>query len=266
MNPQIETANSSRGRILFADDDDLFREGLAAQLRRQGYECICAPDAAAAVNLLRREEFDVLLSDIYMPGNVGLELIESVPQIQFGLPVVLLTGRPTVDTAVKSIRLAVVGYVVKPPDRKELYPLLERATQNYRSCRHIKGSRQRLESWARQLAQVERSLEGGLDSTKAAPVAEYLQLMATNLMSLLEDMEQSVKFLTSLGQSGTDVPGQEFVDVIKRTILALEQTKQCFKSKSIGALRRELEALVGGGRAEAGAQTPRDAQESSMGT
>lgn len=134
-----EAANTvaGRGKILLADDDEQFRQGLAALLRREGYDCQCAVDASQALALLRASEFDALLSDIYMPGNAGLELIEGVPQITAGLPVILMTGRPSVETAVKSMKFCVAGYLVKPPELKELLPLLDKAIEGGRACRRI---------------------------------------------------------------------------------------------------------------------------------
>lgn len=247
MNPKCVVDKSTKtaaGRILLADDDDSYREGLAIRLRHAGFECICAADAPEAAEKLRKEEFDALLSDIYMPGNVGLQLIEDIPQIQFGLPVILMTGHPTMETALKSIKLSVAGYLPKPPDMNELLALLEGVVKSHRSYRHITGSRKKLEEWARQLSRVERTMRARTNANNAAPVAEYLQLMAANLVSSYEEMEQSLAFLTSFKEPAPDVSEGEIIEVMQRTIQALEQTKQCFKSKHIGQLRRELEALV----------------------
>ena len=178
-----ETMQQSLGRILLADDDDLFREALATRLRRDGYECVCAASAQEALEHLRATEFDTLISDIYMPGNVGLELIEQVPQVAAGLPVVLMTGRPSVETAVKSVNLSVVGYLTKPVELEPMRALLRRSVESFRCYRNVTGSRERLEAWAKNLARIERSLRDPATPDKAAPVAQYLQLMAANLMS-----------------------------------------------------------------------------------
>src|SRR5438105_4070113 len=103
------------GRILLADDDELLRDGLSSQLVRTGYECVCADTGHAALELLRNESFDAVIADIHMPGNSGLEMVEAVPQIVAGLPVILLTGNPTMETATRSVRLPVYAYLVKPP-------------------------------------------------------------------------------------------------------------------------------------------------------
>lgn len=104
MNP---THSEPPGPLLFADDDTAVREGLSELLRRVGFEVVGAASAAEALDCLAAKEFDALVSDIHMPGNSGLELIANVPQIAAGLPVILLTGRPSVETAARSVRLAV---------------------------------------------------------------------------------------------------------------------------------------------------------------
>ncbi len=80
--PQL--ANSNRGKILIADDDKHFRDSLLKCLTRDGFDCEVAGSAAEAIELLRKSEFDVLLSDINMPGNFDLELVENMPAIADG--------------------------------------------------------------------------------------------------------------------------------------------------------------------------------------
>src|SRR5215469_13014046 len=122
-----EKTEDIAGRILFADDDEQFRLGLGKRLIKAGFGCDFAGSASEAADLLKKNVYDVLLSDINMPGNVGLELIESIPAIREGMPIVLLTGNPTVETAMRSVNLRVTAYLTKPPDFDALFSLL-RAT------------------------------------------------------------------------------------------------------------------------------------------
>ncbi len=141
---QASQSGTSSGRILFADDDEGFQLGLGLRLRKSGFECDFAKSGSEAVGLLRTKEYDVLLSDIHMPGNVDLELIESLPAIIDGLPIILLTGRPTVETASRSVRLRVSAYLTKPPDFEELRGLLKTSITEYRNVRLLKGNRRRI--------------------------------------------------------------------------------------------------------------------------
>jgi DNA-binding NtrC family response regulator len=65
----------------------------AKRLTRAGFDCDAVGSVAEAIEALRTKEYDVLLADIHVPGNAGLELIESDPVVSAGLPVILLTGQ-----------------------------------------------------------------------------------------------------------------------------------------------------------------------------
>src|SRR6266853_1369260 len=96
-----------RARILIADDEEVFRETLASFLQKLGYECVCAPDAASALQVLSGSSFDLLISDLEMPGNEDLALVREVHRSAPGLPVPLLTAHPSVHSAAQSVRLPV---------------------------------------------------------------------------------------------------------------------------------------------------------------
>src|SRR4030042_6214874 len=96
-------------RILIADDEETFRNSLADLLRQAGYQCDCAPDAIVAAELLHSAEYDLLIADIKMQGNFELEFIRALPQIAEGMPVILVTGYPSLRSAIESIQLPVAA-------------------------------------------------------------------------------------------------------------------------------------------------------------
>jgi DNA-binding NarL/FixJ family response regulator len=107
-------------RILIADDEESFLYSTADLLRREGYECDCSTDARAATEMLGKENYDLLIADIKMQGNSDLEFIKALPQIAEGMPVILVTGYPSLNSAIESIQLPVVAYLVKPFELNEL--------------------------------------------------------------------------------------------------------------------------------------------------
>ena len=234
----------SRGRILIADDDEAFRLATRLFLKQQNFHCEVAPDAAVAMEMLKRSDFDLLISDINMPGNVGLELVEKLPNVAAALPVVLLTGHPSIQSAARSVRLQVVAYLVKPCEADELLSIAEHAIANYRAYRAVSANRQRLETWARDLSQIEDVLRNSPGEAAAAPTEAYLNLTLRNLLSVLVDLKQ---FTEALAYE----PGKEGIlervtlhRAVQDTIEVLEKTKQSFKSKELGELRRRLETLL----------------------
>ena len=111
---------NTSGRVLLADDEDLFRDTTADLLRKSGYTVDCASDAAEAARMLAAEHYDVLISDIKMPGNAELELVLKVNELARGLPIILVTGYPAIETAVRAVEHAVVAYLIKPVHMDEL--------------------------------------------------------------------------------------------------------------------------------------------------
>src|SRR5436309_316649 len=130
------------GRILLADDEVLFRETLASYLRQIGYECVCAPDSASAIQLLGASSFDLLISDLEMPGNQDMALIRQMSTLAAGLPVILLTAHPTMESAAQSVQLPVAAYLVKPPNLDELQKLVQQSIERYRAYRTVSANRQ----------------------------------------------------------------------------------------------------------------------------
>lgn len=105
---------STVSQILIADDEETFLTSTADLLRREGYECACAHDARSAKQMLRSGAYDVLIADINMPGNAQLEFIRELPRIKEGMLVILVTGHPSLHSAIEAVRLPVAAYLVKP--------------------------------------------------------------------------------------------------------------------------------------------------------
>ena len=260
-NPADQPAQTSLGKILFADDDEQFRKGLGKQLTRAGFECDFAGSAAEAIEALRTKDYDVLLSDIHMPGNTGLELIESVPAVSSGLPVILLTGHPTVETASRSVKLRIAAYLSKPPDFEELCRLLCAAVAEHWNLRLLKDNRQRLHDWDREIEHVQQLLQQTAVAGREIAMQSYLRLTLRHLAVSLIDLENLL--IHEGGRLGTDqaVEKQELHNAVRKTVGVLQRTKDHFKSKELGELRRELEILLAGpGDPPAGShsQTRRD--------
>jgi len=107
-------------KILLADDDERFLTMTAATLRRAGYSCACVGNASAAITLLEKETFALLIADVEMPGNTNLALIKNLQHIAPPLPVIVVTAQPSLDSAILSIQLQVGAYLIKPFESQQL--------------------------------------------------------------------------------------------------------------------------------------------------
>lgn len=239
-----DTPNISEGKVLIADDDAAFRNSLAVLLDRHDFQCVGAPDAAAALALLESTRFDALIADIHMPGNAGLEFIEAVPQVAAGLPILLLTGRPSIETAARAVGLRVAAYLTKPPQIAELIALLQVSIADYRCLRCVNQSRGRLRDWEAKLECLARALRNPKPATVRPSAGDYLRNSLQHVLHELAALEQSIAIWHRGSERKADLHRLDLVAAIRHTIEVLEQTKQNFKCQRLGDLRRQLTDLL----------------------
>ena len=117
-------------RILIVEDDTTFRSLLRAILTAEGYETVEAGDGRKGRELLRREQFDLVISDLKLPGKTGLELFRESREEAFPPPFILLTAFGTVEEAVTAIKEGVVDFLTKPlKDPETLRALVRKALE-----------------------------------------------------------------------------------------------------------------------------------------
>jgi excisionase family DNA binding protein len=107
-------APTSRPRILVVDDEAAIRELLAKTLSLAEYDVDVAPEGRTAVERLRGSSYDLLITDLRMPGVDGLSVIKEARRYRPDLPVVIITGFSTEASAIEAINLGVAGYLTKP--------------------------------------------------------------------------------------------------------------------------------------------------------
>ncbi len=103
-----------RPRILVVDDEQAVRDLLAKTLTMADYDVDSAPDGASAIDRLRAVEYDLLITDLKMPGMDGLSVIREARRTAPDLPVIIITGYSTEASAIEAINLGVAGYLTKP--------------------------------------------------------------------------------------------------------------------------------------------------------
>jgi response regulator RpfG family c-di-GMP phosphodiesterase len=113
-------------RLLIVDDMEAMRMALEDALRFQGYDVVSVTSAEEALELLRSEQFDLLLTDQAMPGLSGIELAEVTARIHPDMPIVLLTGHTDVELAKASLQRGASDFVTKPVNIRELPIVIER--------------------------------------------------------------------------------------------------------------------------------------------
>ena len=128
MSPAPGPKPSSAPRLLIVDDDPGQRSLLDSFLRGQGFEPLPVDSGEAALAALRTQPFDMMISDVRMPGMSGLETLRRARQEHAVLPVLLVTAYADIREAVEAMRDGAVNYLSKPIDLDELLLSVQRAT------------------------------------------------------------------------------------------------------------------------------------------
>lgn len=119
-------------QVLIVDDERYVREIVLKWLERVGYECTCAESVGAAREILEQRTFDLITSDISMPGESGMELLRLVRDKYPDTAVLMLTANADTRLAVQALTLGAYGYLLKPVEREELLCQIERALEHNR--------------------------------------------------------------------------------------------------------------------------------------
>lgn len=177
-------------RILIVDDDRDMCELIEADLTRRGFDVTWHVSAKEALASLRREGFDVVLTDLRMSQMDGIELCERIAANRPDVPVIVITAFGSLETAVAAIRAGAYDFVTKPIEMETLAIALERAAQH-----------RALQSQVKMLCEaVERSRRFGELLGESPPMQELYEIL-----SRIADSEASVLIT---GESGT---GKELV-------------------------------------------------------
>ena len=126
--PSDSPKNDAAPRILIVDDDPAQRSLLDSFLTSQGFQTVVVPSGERALEVLRAETVDMMISDVRMPGLSGLETLRRARQVRGALPILLVTAYADVRDAVGAMRDGAVNYLSKPIDLDELLSSVRQAT------------------------------------------------------------------------------------------------------------------------------------------
>jgi len=241
---------SGLGSILIADDEETFLRSTARLLSREGYDCDCAADADEALRMLGAGRYDLLIADVKMPGNTDLRLIREVEQLANGTAVILVTGYPSLDSAIQSIRLPISAYLTKPLDFDELLKHVRESMERSRTHQVVLNVCRRLESCLQDLQQVDRAI---IQPQENMPPDAIAAALTATLQSLVASVSELRDFRAAC------LPHEKPLDLcqlllcprratlegaLRDAIQVIEQTRHAFKSKELGELRSRLEQIA----------------------
>ena len=179
----IIVERATKPRVLIVDDDDAVLRAHARILAAKGYTVSSAASGAAAMQAMQDDAFEVILSDVDMPGMNGIQLLERVRAYDVDVPVVLMTGNPSTGTAIQALERGALRYLLKPIDLSELVKVMDDAVRLHSLA---KAKRQALE------------LAGGVDRFVGDQAG-----LAASFTRCLESLYMAFQPVVSWGQRST---------------------------------------------------------------
>jgi DNA-binding NtrC family response regulator len=127
--------------VLVVDDEQDVLHTLESMLRELNFNPIIANNGDRAMEIIEHNKIDVVLSDIYMPETDGFELLNNVRAFDKEIVFLMITGKPTIETAVQSIREGAYDYITKPFDLDDLRIKINRCIEKKKLSHNLKWSR-----------------------------------------------------------------------------------------------------------------------------
>lgn len=236
---------SNFGSILVADDEKLFRESTRRILRKEGFHCKCVADSEEALSELQKKHYDVLLSDIKMPGNGDLQFVRKAMDLYRGMSVILITGYPSTETTIQSVELPIVAYLTKPLKPNELLRHVMVALDLSIQRRAITATIEHLRSAILDLETC-RSRPLPRDPEVGLTPVETARTIVLGLSQLLElpSTSENIRRMPNLCELLECSKKSTYRSAVVETVEVLRTTKHLFKSKVLAELRTKLEAVL----------------------
>ncbi len=192
-----ERTDGVKASVLVVDDDPDVLRGVVRLLRSQGYSVTSASNGADAARSLLGRSFDVIVSDIKMPGMDGIQLLREVREHDLHVPVVLVTGEPAVSTAVQALEYGAFHYLTKPVDTEALVRAVSKAVSMHRMAR-VKQQAAELLGHAGALGADRAGLEASFDRAMQSlwmayhPIVDFRRKQIYGYEALLRSNEPSL--------------------------------------------------------------------------
>lgn len=204
-------------KALLIDDDISTLELMKFQLDAEGFEVLTADNAENGLSFIETNDFDIILTDLHLPGISGIEMVKRAKEIQPETEIIMITGFGSTEKAIEATKAGAFYYVEKPIEFEELLVLIEKAIERKRQAAEIRELRGRLSN--------RHSYEGIIGASKAMQ----------HIYELIDNVAESDANILILGESGT---GKE---IIANAIhYKSHRSKKPFIKVNCSALPKEL--------------------------
>ncbi|WAS94057.1 response regulator [Nannocystis poenicansa] len=238
--PTSIARSSDTGRILVVDDNESNRSMLARRLEREGHTVQLADNGRRALNMLRAQDFDLVLLDVMMPEMDGYQVLEQLhADDKFrGLPVIMISALDEIDTVVRSIELGAEDYLSKP-----FNPVILRARIG--ACLEKKRLRDRERAYVRKLRSEQERSEQLLLNILPRPIAERLKEGQRTIADVFPDVTVLFADLVGFTRMSEQLPPAELVAMLNRIFSMFDQLAEKHGLEKIKTIGDEYMAASG---------------------
>lgn len=171
--------------ILVVDDDYIARDVVVSLLQKEGYPVDSASDGLEAIRKIQRSHYEMVITDLKMPGADGIEVLKEALRLNPDVAVVIITAYGTLENALEAIKIGAYDYITKPFKLQELLIVVENARQRAALIRENRQLRESILGMYRSVDRAEEAAEKGLSET-----VQYLERLAgLKDMGLLSEEE-----------------------------------------------------------------------------
>jgi len=183
--------------ILIADDDPVIRKLFEKRLEKEGYKVTVAADGTEAAGLLDTMPFDVVITDLVMPGEIGgIELLNIAKEKNIEIEVIVITAHSSVDTAVDAMKKGAVDYLEKPVNFDELFLRLEKISEVKALMKSAGDLREAMDVTESSAAQTIQDLEI-INSHLLMQLEKLEEILSNSHQDEYSRIEQALQFLES---------------------------------------------------------------------
>lgn len=206
------TTDNETAYILVVDDESAIRYSITKTLQRVGYQVDSAASGEEALEMIARQNYDVILTDIRMPGISGVELLARVRESAPEAIVILLTGYASLDTAVESLRLGAHDYLIKPSSSQDIRDSVARGIERARNLKRRRALLDAIQNNVAELANVAEAKSPAARETPVEPAPAPVTPIATpiNTMTLGPLTIFPGRYQIAIGDQPIDLTPTEF--------------------------------------------------------
>jgi DNA-binding response OmpR family regulator len=239
-----------RGHILIACNDPATLAIVQEMARENSFHVDVVDSLAAEFDNQTLHPYDTLILDLDSLGDQQ-NLKFSAPILEkHRLPLILITGNPTAESAIQAFSLPVIAYLIKPLVHEELRDWVERAIEYSRISQSGRNAFANLEGWTQQVGQLQHYLSSGPRATLQLPLSNFVSLTMANMLGSMLDIKHLVEAATGHQAQNPvchlyDCPRlQTHRNLLRETVDVLQRTKSYVKSHDLGELRQRLQAFL----------------------